>query len=81
LRALRLEGLPPALIMSAEYDVLRDEAEIYGKRLAAAGVKVRIKRYRGMTHGFVRLQNFVDVARTGMDDIAKAMAETTGSKS
>jgi len=80
LRALRLAGLPPALIMSAEYDVLRDEAETYGKRLAAAGVKVWIKRYRGMTHGFVRLQNFVDVARIGMDDIVKAMAETTGRK-
>jgi len=66
--------------MSAEYDVLRDEAEIYGRRLAAAGVKVWIKRYRGMTHGFVRLQNFVDVARTGMDDIARAMAETAGRK-
>jgi acetyl esterase len=78
LRALRLEGLPPALIMTAEYDVLRDEAETYGKRLAAAGVKVCIKRYRGVTHGFVRLQNFVDVARTGMDDVAKAMAEVTG---
>ncbi len=80
LRALTLKGVPPALIMSAEYDVLRDEAEIYGRRLAAAGVKVWIKRYRGMTHGFMRLQNFVDVARAGMDDIARAMAETTGSK-
>jgi acetyl esterase len=80
LRARELKGLPPALIMSAEYDVLRDEAEIYGKRLAGAGVKVRIKRYRGMTHGFVRLQNFVDVARTGMDDIAKAMAEVGGTR-
>ena len=80
LRARELKGLPPALIMSAEYDLLRDEAEIYGKRLAAAGVKVWIKRYRGMTHGFVRLQNFVDVARTGMDDIAKALRETTGSE-
>ena len=80
LRALELKGLPPALIMTAEYDVLRDEAEIYGKRLAAAGVKVWIKRYRGMTHGFVRLQNFVEVARTGMDDIAKAIAETVGQK-
>jgi acetyl esterase/lipase len=77
LRARELKGLPPALIMTAEYDVLRDEAETYGKRLAAAGVKVWIKRYRGMTHGFVRLQNFVDVARTGMDDIVAAMAATT----
>lgn len=80
LRARELKGLPPALIMSAEYDVLRDEAEIYGRRLAAAGVKTWIKRYRGMTHGFIRLQNFVDVARTGMDDIAKAMGETVGPK-
>ncbi|HLI19589.1 MAG TPA: alpha/beta hydrolase [Stellaceae bacterium] len=80
LRALTLAGLPPALIMSAEYDVLRDEAETYGKRLAAAGVKVWVKRYLGMTHGFIRLQNFVDVARTGMDDIVRVMAETTGAK-
>ena len=80
LRALELKGLPPALIMTAEYNVLRDEAEIYGKRLAAAGVKTWIKRYRGMTHGFIRLQNFVDVARAGMDDIATAMAATRGAK-
>jgi hypothetical protein len=33
-----------------------------------------------MTHGFVRLQNFVDVARTAMDDIAKALKETTGAE-
>jgi acetyl esterase len=78
LRALRLAGLPPALIMTAEYDVLRDEAETYGKRLAAAGVKVWIKRYQGVTHGFVRMQNLVDVARRGMDDIAAVMA-TIGS--
>ena len=77
LRAMELKGLPPALIMTAEYDVLRDEAETYGKRLAAAGIKTSIKRYRGMTHGFIRLQNFVDVARTGMDDIAAAMAAAT----
>lgn len=80
LRARELKGLPPALIMTAEYDLLRDEAETYGKRLAAAGVKVWIKRYRGMTHGFVRLQNFVDVARAGMDDIAAAIAATVGPK-
>ncbi len=74
LRALSLAGLPPALIMTAEYDVLRDEAEIYGKRLAAAGVKVSIRRYQGVTHGFMRMQNLVDVARTSMDDIASVMA-------
>jgi acetyl esterase len=80
LRALSLKGLPPALIMTAEYDVLRDEAETYGKRLAAAGVKVWIKRYHGMTHGFIRLQNLVDTARMAMDDIVVAMAKTVGPK-
>jgi acetyl esterase len=80
LRALKLAGLPPALIMTAEYDVLRDEAETYGKRLAAAGVKTWIRRYPGVMHGFVRMQNMLDVARQGMDDIAAAMAETVGSK-
>jgi acetyl esterase len=55
--------------------VLRDEAETYGKRLAAAGVKVWIKRYHGMTHGFIRLQNLVDTARVAMDDIVDVMAQ------
>jgi acetyl esterase len=80
LRALELKGLPPALIMTAEYDVLRDEAETYGKRLAAAGVKVWIKRYQGVTHGFVRMQNLLDIARRSMSDIAAVMAEIVGPK-
>ncbi len=78
LRARELKGLPPALIMTAEYDVLRDEAESYGKRLAAAGVKVWIKRYQGVTHGFVRMQNMLDIARRAMDDIAAVMEAITG---
>jgi acetyl esterase/lipase len=78
LRARELKGLPPALIMTAEYDVLRDEAETYGKRLAAAGVKVWIKRYQGVTHGFVRMQNMLDVARRAMDDIAAVIDATLG---
>ncbi len=80
LRARELKSLPPALILTAEYDVLRDEAETYGKRLAVAGVKVWIKRYQGVTHGFVRMQNMLDIARRSMDDIAAVMAETVGKK-
>jgi len=80
LRARELKGLPPALIMTAEYDVLRDEAELYGKRLAAAGVKVWIRRYQSVTHGFLRMQNLIDVARHGMADIAAVMAKTVGPK-
>lgn len=51
-----LTGLPPALIITAEHDPLRDEGELYGERLTAAGVDATVRRYAGAGHGFV--QNF-----------------------
>jgi acetyl esterase len=49
-------------VVSAEYDVLRDEAEAYGARMAGEGVAVEVRRWPGMVHGFFGLPGFFDQA-------------------
>jgi len=62
--AEQLKGLPPTLIQTAEFDVLRDEGEAYGKKLDAAGVETSTIRYNGMIHDFGLLNVLSDVPGT-----------------
>lgn len=60
----QLKGLPPTLIQTAEFDVLRDEGEAYGKKLDAAGVETTTVRYNGMIHDFGLLNVLSNVPGT-----------------
>lgn len=71
-----LAGLPPTLLITAEYDVLRDEGERYGVELLAAGVPVVTVRYQGVNHGFVRKLALFDAAGPATDQIAMALRTT-----
>jgi acetyl esterase len=68
-----LSGLPPALIIAAEYDTLRDEAQAYAERLQRAGVATRYVCYDGMVHGFLQMGGLVREAQSAVDDIARAV--------
>jgi acetyl esterase len=73
LRTADLSGCAPAWIATAEFDVLRDEAEAYARKLADAGVDVTMRRCAGMGHGFARMMNLVDIADLIVSDAASAI--------
>ena len=68
-----LRGLPPALVITAEYDPLRDEGEAYAARLAAAGVNATAHRYDGMIHGFFSLADLIPEGKVAVDEACEAL--------
>jgi acetyl esterase len=64
------KGLPATLVVTAEYDILRDEAEIYAKKLRDAAVSVTLSRYDGMLHGFLIHFPILDKAKAALAEIA-----------
>lgn len=68
LRSNELSNLPPALVLTAEYDPLRDEGDAYADALSQAGVQAHHRRYAGMIHGFFQMISTVEPAREALEE-------------
>ena len=75
LHADDLSGLPPALVITAELDPLRDEGEAYASRLLASGVPAVGSRYDGVFHGFFSLGTLLDAAKQANEEAYAALRE------
>ncbi len=73
-----LAGLPPAHVITAEMDPLRDEAEAYARALQSAGVACTLKRYDGAIHAFVSLYPYLDIGRTAVRELSAVLRAAVG---
>ncbi len=71
--APNLHGMPPALVITAECDPLRDGGELYAQRLLEAGVPATVSRYDGMVHSFMHLGSMVPQANQALDEVIHAL--------
>ncbi len=70
-----LSNLPPALVVVAGYDPLRDEGVDYARRLIESGNRVRLSNYEGMIHGFYLMGGAVDAARQAVAESAQMLRQ------
>lgn len=72
-RAQDLSGLPPTVFITAEFDVLRDEAESYAWRMHASGVPVEARRFNGQIHGFFSMVGILPASMQAIDYLGDAV--------
>ena len=80
LRATDLSGLPPAYVVTAGFDPLRDEGKAYADKLDAAGVPVTYVNYPGMIHGFFSLRGLIPKAREAVAAASAALKASVTSE-
>jgi acetyl esterase len=77
-RADDLSGLPPAFVITAEYDPLRDQGRSYAAAMAEAGTPVVATTYAGMFHGFFSMITYIDAGKVALDDAVAALRAAFG---